>query len=296
MTSGGVRAAAAAICETAPVTERAPDGDLTTFDLDPFTFEDDTKDVYRKGTGPAVIVITEMPGISPMVLGFADRLVALGCSVVLPDLYGEAGREPFRGKTLPNAVYSIGNILKGCISRDFATFALGKTSPVVTWLRGLAQAEHARCGGPGVGAVGMCFSGGFALAMATDPSVVAPVMSQPSLPLAIGKRGSAVDISDADLDVVAQRCSAQGLRVLGLRFNGDAMSPAGRFSFLSDRLGDGFIAVELDQNDGHPDALDSPLASAHHSVLTTSLVDEPGAPTRLALDAVLDLFRDKLDL
>lgn len=281
------------------MTKRAPDGDLTTYDLDTFSFEDDTRDVYRKGTGPAVIVITEMPGISPMVLGFADRVVALGCSAVLPDLYGKAGRDPVGGKLLPNLGYIVGSLAKGCISRDFSTWALGTTSPIASWLRALARAEHARCGGPGVGAVGMCFSGGFALAMATDPSVVAPVLSQPSLPIAVGNRGkraNTVDVSDADLEVVAQRCSAEGMRAIGLRFDGDLMSPAGRFSFLSERLGDGFVGIELNQADGHPDALDDPLLSAHHSVLTTSLVDEPREPTRVALDSVLDLFREKLEL
>lgn len=281
------------------MAKRAPDGDLTTYDLDTFTFEGKTQDVYRKGSGPAVIVITEMPGISPMVLGFADRVVALGCTAVLPDLYGEAGREPVGDKTLPSLAYFVRSITKGCISRDFSTWALGKTSPIATWLRALARAERARCGGPGVGAVGMCFSGGFALAMATDPAVVAPVLSQPSLPLSLSKRskrGDTVDISEADLDIVSQRCSAEGMRAIGLRFDGDPMSPAGRFSFLSDRLGDGFVAVELDQSDGHPDALDGPLAFAHHSVLTTSLIDEPGEPTHSALNAVLDLFREKLEL
>ena len=87
-----------------------------------------------------------------------------------------------------------------CISREFSVLALKKTSPVTVWLRALAAHEHERCGGPGVGAVGMCFTGGFALAMMVDDTVVAPVLSQPSLPFPVTKKHKAdIGISDADL-------------------------------------------------------------------------------------------------
>lgn len=251
--------------------------------------------IYRKGAGPAVIVITEMPGLSPKVLGFADRLVALGCSVALPDLFGTPGRDPMAGSVASSAVYATRSMLSGCISRDFSTYALDRTSPIAVWLRALAVAEHERCGGPGVGALGMCFSGGFALAMATEPTMIAPVLSQPSLPLAFSdKHRRTIDVSSEDLAIVAERCAAEDLRVLGLRFNDDPFVPSERFAHLHDRLGDAFVAVELDQADGNPNALESPLIRAHHSVLTHSLIDEPGEPTRAALDQVLDFFRDRL--
>lgn len=270
-------------------------GDLDSFERDTFTAHDRTRDVWRKGSGPAVIVITEMPGLSPQVLGFADRLIALGCSAILPDLYGTAGRNPTSGSTLANATYGMTSIAKGCISRDFSTWALDRTSPIASWLRALARHEHERCGGPGVGAIGMCFSGGFALAMATDPAIVAPVLCQPALPFPFSKKHRrSIDVSTEDLETVAGRCSAEGMRVLGLRFNDDPLSPKERFGYLSERLGDGFIAIELDQADGNPAALESPLVSDHHSVLTHSLVDEPGQPTRDALDQVLNLFQTRL--
>ena len=273
----------------------APDGDLATFERGTFTGDGASHDVYYKGSGPAVIVITEMPGLSPMVLGFADRVVAVGCSVVLPDLYGTAGRAPFAGSTLSVATYAMRSIASGCVSRDFTTFALDRTSPIASWLRALARAEHERCGGPGVGVVGMCFSGGFALAMATDLSVVAPVLSQPSLPFPVSKnRKRAIDVSGSDLDTVAGRCSAEGLRVLGLRFNDDPFVPKERFAYLKERLGEGFITVELDQADGNPADLESPLVSTHHGVLTTALIDEPGQPTRAALDEVLGFLGSRL--
>ncbi len=270
---------------------RAPEGDLSTYEKYPFTADGMTHDVYRKGVGPAVLVITEMPGMSPAVVGFGDRVVDLGCTAVLPDLFGEAGRDPEGGSKLSQAGYLVRTFTSICISREFTAFAMGTTSPIVTWLRALARHEHGRCGGPGVGAVGMCFTGGFALAMAVDPVVIAPVLSQPSNPIGLTKsRKRSIDTSDADIEIVRGRCVNEGLTVLGLRFDGDPFVPTARFDFLRERLGDGFIAVELDQADGHPDG---PLAK-HHSVLTGDLIDEPGEPTRAALDQVLELFRSRL--
>jgi dienelactone hydrolase len=176
------------------------------------------------------------------------------------------------------------------VSREFSVLATGRTSPVVDWLRALAAHEHERCGGPGVGAVGMCFTGGFALAMATDERLLAPVLSQPSLPLPLTRsRRCSIDISPEDLAVVRRRCEDEGLEVLGLRFRGDRNVPEERFEMLRRELGDAFVAVELDDADANPDAVLPP-----HSVLTEHLVDEPGQPTRRALDDVLDLFRRQL--
>jgi dienelactone hydrolase len=270
---------------------RAPVGALETFDRRSFTHGGATHDVYRKGTGPAVLVITEMPGMSPMVLGFADRVVTLGCTAVLPDLFGQAGRDPMAGSKLSQAGYMLRSFGQVCISREFSTLAAGRSSPVIDWLRALEHEEHERAGGPGVGVVGMCFTGGFALAMAVDPLVVAPVLSQPSLPFPVGRaRKASIDCSDADLAAVRGRCAAEGLEVLGLRFDGDPFVPEERFAFLRERLGDGFVGVELRQEDGHPDG---PLGK-HHSVLTGDLVDQPGSPTHEALDRVLALFSERL--
>lgn len=257
------------------------------------TFRDGGTDhpLLRSGTGPAVVVIAEFPGITPEVLRFARRVRDLGCTVVLPELFGRSGRDVH-----PDAHGRLGMVTTGaraaaqiCVSREFSLFAVGRTSPVIPWLRALARHEHERCGGPGVGAIGMCLTGGFALAMATDEVVVAPVLSQPSLPLAIGRRrGSGTDISPEDLDVVEQRCAA-GLQVLGLRFRSDMHCPDGRFASLRRRLGDAFVAIELGDEAGNPEGIGPP-----HSVLTEHLVDHDGTPTRAALDEVLGLFRSRL--
>lgn len=270
---------------------QAPTSHLAEFVRGTFRDDDYAFDVYRMGSGPAVIILTEIPGISPQVLGFASRVAHEGLSVVVPDLFGEAGRDPLSPDLLANGSYALKTIASSCINREFNVFAAGKSSPIVARLRRLAAVEHERCGGPGVGVVGMCFTGGFALAMAVDPRVVAPVMSQPSLPLALlPGQGASIDCEDAGLDLVRDRCAREGLTVLGLRFRGDPMVPEARFRFLRERLGDGFVAIEIDQAHGHPK---SPLPR-HHSVLTADLIDEPGEPTRDAVDSVLALFRKRL--
>jgi dienelactone hydrolase len=263
---------------------------LAAYERATFTHDGATRAVFRRGTGPAVIVIAEMTGVTPKVVEFADRVAAIGCTAVLPHLFGTPGRDPYTGGRLAGAGIMLSSLVPACVSREFTVFATGRSSPVVSWLRALATDEHGRCGGPGVGAVGMCFTGGFALAMATDERVLAPVLSQPSLPLRpIGSSRRSIDISPAELDTVKGRCSAEGLQVLGLRFRGDRLVPAERFAFLADELGDGFVAVEIDDESANPDA-----AGPAHSVLTEHLVDEPGQPTRDALDQVLELFRARL--
>ena len=260
-----------------------PDDDLADFDRSTFTSGGRTRRVFRLGTGPAVVVIAEIPGITPAVAEFARRVAGIGCTAVVPHLFGEPGKDETK-------LDGLRTISAGCVSREFSTFAVGRTSPVVTWLRALAADEHARCGGPGVGAVGMCFTGGFALAMAVDDRMLAPVLSQPALPFPLSPRHKrSIDCSPADLDVVKQRCAADGLQVLGLRFRGDKLSPSERFEFLREQLGEGFVAVELADEDA---GVGTPVPP--HSVLTRNLSDEPGTPTRRALDQVLDLFRARL--
>ncbi|WP_329388395.1 dienelactone hydrolase family protein [Streptomyces sp. NBC_01351] len=268
------------------------DHDLSGYERGSFTHEGTSRGILRRGTGPAVIVMAEVPGITPKVLEFADRVAAIGCTAVLPVLFGEPGLDPrpeAHGR-LGTARYAASTMLKVCVSREFTVLATGRSSRVVAWLRALAAHEHERCGGPGVGAVGMCLTGGFALAMATDPRLVAPVLSQPSLPLAVSAgRSRTIDISPAELAVVRGRCEREGLQVMGLRFKGDRFVPGERFAFLRRELGEAFVAVELEDGAANPEGLLPP-----HSVLTEHLIDAPGEPTRAALDQVLGLFRTRL--
>jgi len=256
---------------------------LDGFEATTFVHDATERTVYAAGTGPAVIVIHEAPGITPAVAEFARRVVDAGFHVRMPSLFGEPGRPVTIG-------YTIRSLARACVAREFVTLALDRTSPIVSWLRALAADAHTACGGPGVGAVGMCFTGGFALGMAVDERMLAPVLSQPSLPFPISPaRRRAVGVSDADLERVVER-AARGACVMGLRFTHDPAVPAERFATLRAVLGDRFIAVEIDSSPGNPHG----IARSAHSVLTEHLVDEPGHPTREALDRVLAFFTEQL--
>jgi dienelactone hydrolase len=257
--------------------------ELTDFVETTFSNDGTTRSVYRRGTGPGIVIIHEVPGITPEVADFGRRVAEAGFTAVLPVLLGEPGRPLSAG-------YAARSFFSGCVSKEFASFATGTTSPVTVWLRALGAQVHEECGGPGIGAVGMCFTGGFALAMMVDDRLLAPVLSQPSLPLPLGKKRSAdLGISSEDLTRVKERV-AEGTCVLGLRFTGDRAVPSARFETLRRELGDGFLSVEIDSSAGNAWR----IKRTAHSVLTNDLVDEPGHPTRDALDQVLAFFSERL--
>jgi dienelactone hydrolase len=233
-----------------------------------FTAAGLTRPTYRRGEGPGVIVIHEIPGITPLVTKFANDVVERGFTVVMPSLAGTPGKAP-------SNAYGMQQMAKVCIAREFTSFALNQTSPIIAWLRALARNLHQEVGGEGVGAVGMCFSGGFALGMMVDDIMLAPVLSQPSMPLPIGKaRGADLNLSPDDAAAIAERAAA-GCQVLGLRFTGDKLV-GDRFASLRELLGDAFIAVELPSS-----------KATDHSVLTEQRDDA-------SVERVLDFFAEKL--
>lgn len=256
---------------------------LSNYTQTEFTHAGETKPVYVRGHGPAVIVMHEIPGITPKVTRFADWVVAAGFRVYMPLLVGEAGRDP----SIP---YVLSSMSKICISREFRVLSSHTSSPVTDWLRALARHAHEEAGSRGVGAIGMCFSGNFALSMMMDPILMAPVLAQPSLPFPIGAaRKAALHVSPEELACVKTRC-AKGDKVLGLRFKGDKMSPGDRFDTLRRELGDAFEGIELEDKDANPDS----LAPNPHSVLTEDLIDREGEPTKNAANRVISFFQERL--
>jgi dienelactone hydrolase len=252
------------------VTDTAANDVLAGWTSSTFTAAGLTRTVFRRGSGPGVVVVHEIPGITPKVAAFANDVVDAGFTVVMPSLVGTPGREF-------SNVYVAASMVRVCIAREFTHWALDHTSPVIGYLRALARNLHAEVGGPGVGAVGMCFTGGFALAMMVDDVMVAPVLSQPSMPFAFGrnaKRKADLNLSPDDRLAVARRAS-EGCQVLGLRFTGDKLVGT-RFDSLRELLGDAFIAVELPSHD-----------KGDHSVLTEQR-DEA------SVQKVIAFLRDKL--
>lgn len=257
--------------------------ELDGFSVTPMTFDGQTRDVYRRGKGPGVVVMHEIPGITPPVARFAEIVADAGFSVFMPRLFGTPGK-PF------SVPYAVGQIARACVSREFRVFAVNATSPIISWLRALCAAAHAELGGRGVGAIGMCLTGNFALALMVEPSMMAPVLSQPSLPFGVTKSAHrGLHISPEDL-VVAKRRAKEGVPLLALRFTGDPLCPGARFERLRDELGSALEAVEIDSSPSNTHG----ISRTAHSVVTQDLVDEEGHPTRVALDRVLSFFAEHL--
>jgi len=269
-----------------PARSMKEDDPLEDFTRREITIDGITKRVYVAGSGPAVIVMSEMPGISPQVARFARWVRDAGLTVYMPSLFGRDGAVP--GVEEGDAV-----LQRACVSAEFRALASNQSSPVTQWLRALARFAHRECGGPGVGAIGMCFTGNFALTMMLEPALLASVLSQPSLPLN-DPRG--LEIAPEDIKAVRDRLEREDLTVLAYRFAGDRYCRAERFAAYAAALGDRFVGRVLPDGAANTDV--SPFfairVACPHSVVTQHLIDEAGQPTIAARDEILSFFARRL--
>jgi dienelactone hydrolase len=244
--------------------------------------------VHVAGAGPAVVVLAEMPGISPHVARFARWVRDAGLTVYMPSLFGRDG-------AVVPVEEAVAIFRRTCVRAEFRALADGGSAPVTAWLRALARRAHEECGGPGVGAVGMCFTGNFALSMMLDGATLAPVLCQPSLPLG---RPEAVDMAPAELAAVRRRLEAEDLAVLAYRFEGDRWCTARRFAAYAEALGPRFVARVLPDAAAHPapPPFFREVVGTPHSVVTAHLVDAAGEPTIAARDEILAFLRGRLGL
>jgi dienelactone hydrolase len=262
----------------------APEADLTGWTAAPFTGGGYTHDVYRKGEGPGVVLIPEIPGIHPGVLALGNHLVDNGFTVAIPSLFGEPGRAVSVG-------YAVSTIARACVAREFAAFATNKNRPISQFLRALARDLNGSTPGKGVGVIGQCFTGGFALAAAVDDSVLAPVLSQPSVPIPLTLRHRRdPGLSEPELNRVAERAANDGLCAMGLRFSEDWMSPRERFATLKDRLGDAFEVIEIPSGPGNEHG----FSKMAHSVLTDEVREVDGHPAYEARKRVVEFLTARL--
>lgn len=265
---------------------RGENGVTALDDFECFTFEHEARyyPVYRKGQGPGVLIIHEVPGITPPVAAFARRVAAEGFTVFMPSLFGTPGKAF-------SSSYAAEQLGKVCVSREFAVLARHESSPITDYLRALCRAMHAELGGVGVGVVGMCLTGNFGLALLAEPSVIAPVLSQPSLPSPVTARHRcALHLTRHEAQTAVQRTQEEGVQILGLRFTHDPLCPADRFQALRETFGRAFEGIEIDSSPGNAHG----IPRTAHSVLTLDLVDEAGHPTRAALLRVLAFLRQHL--
>ena len=245
------------------------------------------KTVYVAGSGPAVIVMPETPGISPHLARFARWVRDAGFTAWMPSLFGRDGE-------WPDVEEAVATFRRTCVAAEFRAFAGGQPRPIALWLRGLARLAHAECGGPGVGAIGMCFTGNFALSMLLEPAVLAPVLCQPSMPL---EDAGALESTADELAMVRARLERDDLSVRAYRFAGDRFCTGQRFAAYAAALGERFEGRVLP--DASANTSDLPPFFEHvikgaHSVVTVHLVDEAGSPTLAARDEILEFFARRL--
>ncbi len=261
----------------------APTSSLSGWRSATFTTSGLTHEIYEKDAAPGapgVVVIPEIPGLTPEVLAFADHLVSAGFRVVIPSLFGTAGRDPSTG-------YVLTTVAKLCVSRELRAFARHSARPVSVFLRALA-ADLAASTGRRVGVVGMCFTGGFALATAVDPAVAAAVMSQPSVPFPIGSaRVADIGLSDSERTEVVGR---QDLALLSLRFSEDQACRHARFQTYAQAFGERIELIELDSRPGNPDG----FGKRAHAVLTHEVRADPPNSAYLARERVVEFLRQAL--
>jgi dienelactone hydrolase len=266
------------------MTGSAPVSTLDGWTRSSFTGGGRTHDVYEKGSGPGVVLIPEMPGMTPEVLGLAQHLVESGFTVAVPSPFGTPGREGTVG-------YTLRTLAKVCVSAEFRAFALNAHRPITDFLRAVAADLASRTPGAGVGVIGMCFSGGFALATAVDGSVLASVMSQPALPFPTSRaRRMDSGSSAAELDALAARTTDDGLCVLGLRFSEDVSAPRARFATIKEKLGDAFEVIELDSSDGNTGG----YSRRAHSVLTGEVRETPANSAFDTREHVVEFLRKNI--
>lgn len=241
---------------------------------------------------PAVLVMHELSGLTENCLKFADRLAAQGFTVYLPLLFGQLGESSQQLQLGVNAIKFTAQL---CISHEFYLLKTGASSPIVDWLRGLCQhiyQKNEHCSFPGIGAIGMCLTGGFVLSLMLEASVIAPIASQPALPLGFTpSQRKALGISSCDLERVKQRAEKTGLLVA--RFDEDLISPAARLRTLENvfdkTLDKVVITGEQRQQEG--------IRALPHSVLTEHFAAPNGRPyvcTQAAFDKVLRFLQERL--
>ncbi len=267
------------------MTGSAPVASLEGWTKSSFTGGGLTHDVYEKGTGPGVVLIPEIPGLTPEVLGLAQHLVLSGFTVAVPSPFGTPEREGTMG-------YTLRIVTRVCVSAEFRAFALNAHRPITDFLRAVAADLAARTPGRGVGVIGMCFTGGFALATAIEESVLASVLSQPAVPFPTSRaRRLDPGASGDEMDAIAARTGKDGLCLLGLRFSEDASAPRSRFAAIKEKLGDAFEVIELDSSTGNTGG----YSKGAHSVLTNEVRESPPNSAFETREHVVEFLRKNIN-
>jgi dienelactone hydrolase len=224
--------------------------------------------VYRTNTsGPPVLLLHEIPGLSDATFRLAKRIGQSGYTVYVPLLFGK-----------PRDYNATRNLIAQCVfGRDFDCFRNPTSSGrIADELAALGKSIDAKHEGEGIGAVGMCLTGALPLELiGKGVRVKAAMLSQPTLPIFM-KRELAVPANAITL------ANEQNVKFVGARFRRDGKSTAERMKRLDQKL------THFSTHDipGYP--------KKAHAVLTAWFCDVEGHPTRAVLDDLLATFDKEL--
>jgi len=208
-----------------------------------------TGEVYCiENDGPGVVILHELPGMTPECLDLGIQIADAGFSVYLPLLFGEAGKQ-------------LGVVRQICIFHQWNRLAKRKATPMTDWIRALGREVHRRHGGAGIGAIGMCLTGGFIIPLLLDEHLLAPVSSQPALPWGFRKAvRSSLGFSADELESARHRAEEKNLTILGFRYESDGQCPAEKLDTMESLFGDRFQRIQY--------------PGSKHSVLTKDRVPD----------------------
>ena len=238
------------------------------------------EEVYVSGKGPNVILLPESPGAHEGVFELGRELAKTGLCIHIMILFGDVN-------TPYSKIKAAKFVTKACLSKEFTMLSRHRRSPMSERVRAYGRKLYSDRKEP-LGIVGMCITGNFALACLAEPWMLAPVLSQPSLPIAIGSnRAKSLNTPESDLHAGATR---KELELMGLRFTHDVMCPKLRFDSLNKRFNERFISIEIDSSPKNP----YQIPTTAHSVLTVDRITKAGHPTEEALKSVVRFLHKKL--
>jgi dienelactone hydrolase len=226
-------------------------------------------DFYTRGSGPVIVIIQELPGIGQSTLRLADKFIEAGFQVVMPHLFGPIGKTKI-----------LGNLVRVfCLRKEFSVFSKNQSSPIVDWLKALCRSIRAEQNISGVGVIGMCLTGNFAISLMADESVLAAVSSQPAMPL---NDPAALHISASEIAAIKSNID-RNMPIKAFRFEHDWMSRKAKFDALDKAFNSGKERIQM-----------TTLPGKKHSVFTLDFVDQEGHPTHTALQDVIAYFKSSL--
>jgi len=185
------------------------------------------------GSGPGILLLQEIFGISRYIVSRAQDLADLGYVVAAPEIYWRVGVERIEGgDALPRAFATVQRL-----DRDAA---VGDAVTALDWLGGRAEVT-----GP-VGIVGFCFGGGlgFNVAAVTEPDAL------------VSYYGSSIP----DLLPLADQVTAPSLHHFGLA---DSFIDAEKVAQVRATVSTG-QDVEFETYEGADHAFDNPDFDYHH--------------------------------